>query len=669
MSDNKIIFTSTIESREKLYIALINFFGEKLYKIRYYFIPIYELYHYKIFLELRINNYNQFLIFTSSFCANKTCENDDDEHYSGLFIFSYPNSKDYIFSVAEYLINNNNITIERIEIDLKEQLNLENNIFGYILMNTKIIEIESGSELEYKLYSSNNESLEITNNYTLEKDENIILKYTGDLKYIRNFIKTIKYYFIATEPDYNIYETYPQQSEGENDASYFKKEEYIGRLSYYTIKLENDLSNECNYNCDFCLKLTTTDCVTCKYNFSISENIKTCYDNEKLETTFIQTTVITNRETEINTVQITEQITELLTEKTTEMITQKITEETTKMITPTIIEETTEMITQKITEETTEMITPTIIEETTEMITPTIIEETTEIITPKITEETTEIITDITTEPKFNEITYNVQEISDIIPQEIKDEKKCSKEEILSNKCSQGSMTEEQISQLYNQLKDNLLTDYDGENTIIQTENVVFQISTLDDQKNMENPNVSSIDLGDCEKELKKHEGIPDNMSLIVFKTDIKTEDLTQTFVQYEIYDPRDLHALDLSICKDMSICVSTPVKLDSTTSSLYDTLKESGYDLFNENDDFYTDICSIYTSANGTDMTLDDRKKEIFSTSGNKTLCQSGYDLEYYNSTNKKAKCQCSPQLIETEPSLSSSKDKFNIKQIADSF
>ena len=37
-----------------------------------------------------------------------------------------------------------------------------------------------------------------------------------------------------------------------------------------------------------------------------------------------------------------------------------------------------------------------------------------------------------------------------------------------------------------------------------------------------------------------------------------------------------------------------------------------SGYDLFNENDSFYTDICSTFTSENGTDMTLADRKKEI---------------------------------------------------------
>ena len=195
----------------------------------------------------------------------------------------------------------------------------------------------------------------------------------------------------------------------------------------------------------------------------------------------------------------------------------------------------------------------------------------------------------------------------------------------------------------------------------------MFQISTLADQKNSDNPNVSSIDLGECEKALKDKFGI--NEDLIVFKTDIKSEDLTQTYVQYEIYDPRDLTQLNLTICKDMKISVSTPVKLDSSTSSLYDLLKDSGYDLFNESSDFYTDICSTFTSQNGTDMTLEDRKKEIFSTSANLYLCQSGCELESYNSTTRKAKCECSPQTEEVEISLSSSNNKFDVKKVGEGF
>ena len=67
--------------------------------------------------------------------------------------------------------------------------------------------------------------------------------------------------------------------------------------------------------------------------------------------------------------------------------------------------------------------------------------------------------------------------------------------------------------------------------------------------------------------------------------------------------------------------------------------------------------------------MTLDDRKEVIYRVAGNISLCQDGCELESYNSTNKKAKCECSPQIEETEPVLSSSNDKFNMNTIADSF
>ena len=243
----------------------------------------------------------------------------------------------------------------------------------------------------------------------------------------------------------------------------------------------------------------------------------------------------------------------------------------------------------------------------------------------------------------------------------------CSNDEIKDKKCLEIKVTEEQMEQLYNEIKEEYLINYSGENTVIQTENVVFQVSTLSEQ-NENNPNVSSINLGDCENTIKRNKGIPDSMSLVVFKTDTKTKDLTQTYVQYEVYDPRDLLTpLDISICDSVSI--SVPIKLDSATSELYDSLKESGYDLFDENDPFYNDICSIYTSENGTDMTLNDRRTQIFGSSGNITLCQSGCELEYYNSTSKKAKCQCSPQTKETNTVLSFSNEQFDVKKIAESF
>ena len=229
-------------------------------------------------------------------------------------------------------------------------------------------------------------------------------------------------------------------------------------------------------------------------------------------------------------------------------------------------------------------------------------------------------------------------------------------------------MSNAQVEEIYNTIKEDILTeDYKGENTIIQTENVIFQVSTLEDQKNSNNPNISTIDLGVCETILKSKNNISNEDSLIIVKTDIKSSDLSSTYVQYEIYDPITLKPLNMSDCNNVKIEVNTPVNLEDNTILLYESLSQSGYNLFDSEDDFYNDICSTFTSNNGTDMTLADRKTEIFSAAGNISMCQSGCIFESYNKTTKKAKCNCDVQTNTTETNIS--KIEFSSPNIATSF
>ena len=201
----------------------------------------------------------------------------------------------------------------------------------------------------------------------------------------------------------------------------------------------------------------------------------------------------------------------------------------------------------------------------------------------------------------------------------------------------------------------------------MQTENVVIQISTLEHQKNNANPNVSTIDLGECENILRNKHNISNDKSLIIVKTDIKSEDLSSTYVQYEVYHPITKELLNLDICNKVKISIHVPVNLNEESSKLYDNLRESGYNLFDSSDGFYNDICTTYTSENGTDMTLEDRKKEIYSTSGNITICQSGCKFESYDKSTKKAKCNCDIQL----ESIKTDMDKIDFakEEIANSF
>ena len=251
-------------------------------------------------------------------------------------------------------------------------------------------------------------------------------------------------------------------------------------------------------------------------------------------------------------------------------------------------------------------------------------------------------------------------------------EKSCINEDIINNKCVNGFVEEEQLTNLYNEIKNNYIQNYYNKNNftnnIIETENVIFQIAKLEEQENSDNPDISSINLGECEGRLKYHYKII-NDSLIIFKIDIKTSDLTQTYVQYEIYEPINFTLLDLSHCDDLKITISSPVILDNYTSSLYESLKQSGYNLFNEEDSFYNDVCSVYTTENNTDMTLNDRKQIIYNQNVNISLCQTSCEVDSYNLTNRKAVCSCSPQTNSIETETVTSSNKFDIKDISDSF
>ena len=223
----------------------------------------------------------------------------------------------------------------------------------------------------------------------------------------------------------------------------------------------------------------------------------------------------------------------------------------------------------------------------------------------------------------------------------------CTNEEILNNTCNGGIITNKQFNKLYLEiLKKFMNNETSVQNTIILTENVVFQIARLDDQKTSNNNGISNIDLGDCEQKLKQNYSIKDEESLIIYKQDIKTDNLATTYVLYRIFHPYTLRELNLSICSKDQITLSVPVNLHEETLSLYNRLNESGYNLFDSNDSFYNDICTPYTTENGTDIILIDRKEIIIDIGNDMNLCQSGCNLKSYDLNKNKATCICYVQI-----------------------
>ena len=179
---------------------------------------------------------------------------------------------------------------------------------------------------------------------------------------------------------------------------------------------------------------------------------------------------------------------------------------------------------------------------------------------------------------------------------------------------------------------DNILLNITKENSkgvVINDNNIVYQIVTTDNQINNKEDNISIIDLGDCETDLREHHHINKNDSLLIFKLDIYEEGLLAPRVEYEVYDSKTKKQLDLGICNDTKINILIPV-----------IKEEDDINKYNSSSEYYNDICYTHTTDKGTDIILTDRKYEY--NKNIESLCESKCEYEEYDTDIKKAKCEC---------------------------
>ena len=167
------------------------------------------------------------------------------------------------------------------------------------------------------------------------------------------------------------------------------------------------------------------------------------------------------------------------------------------------------------------------------------------------------------------------------------------------------------------------------EDVFIKKDNTLFQITTSENQNNNTYSNVSTIKLGDCERILRGKYDIKDNETLIILKIDYNITGLLIPIIGYEVYHPRNKSKLDLSYCEESSISYNIPVSIDEEKLYKHDP-----------NSEYYNDECSAYTTENGTDILLNDRKEEF--NDNNMSLCENICDYVGYDLETKKALCEC---------------------------
>ena len=203
------------------------------------------------------NKYNNFLVL-AAYNSIESTNND----YSSLIIFSYPNTTDANLELSDYLYKHNK-KIYNLTLELKGQLTIDNNIFGYTFSGIQIIENCKGLD---NIFLSNLDNKKINDNYFLPKDQKIKLIIPKSDIY-NPFTCQFKYASVLSEPDFEEFQKYPTEIlDDGNYKNFFQKNYYIGRYSLYKIYLENKLTQiDCDDNCELCFFNNKRKCLTCHY--------------------------------------------------------------------------------------------------------------------------------------------------------------------------------------------------------------------------------------------------------------------------------------------------------------------------------------------------------------------------------------------------------------------
>ena len=237
------------------------------------------------------------------------------------------------------------------------------------------------------------------------------------------------------------------------------------------------------------------------------------------------------------------------------------------------------------------------------------------------------------TQDVFSEIQENFSETSQNYVKE------CEIKELFIKECTYSEFYSKENKDLFkeikksfeehflNELLENLIET--KEDLILEEKNIVYQITTSDNQNNKIYYNLSTIKLGKCEQILKDKNNLTENESLIIFKIEHHIEGYNIPLIDYEVYNPRTKNKINLNSCKNEQIDIFHPVTIDENELFKYDPESE-----------FYNDICYPYTTKEKTDIILNDRRKEFLE---NKlTLCENNCKFNGYNSKLQSVYCKC---------------------------
>ena len=703
-TDNKA--DSNLEKYTKLHMFLFDFYNNyDGYKIREY---VFSYTNKRFAKEIAAYMYNGYVILCTTLNNSEV-----NSIFSALIIFGFGNGTDHEIDISPYLMDTGYYTdTNNLYTYLINNMSIDNNIFGYEKVE-KIRLVKICDELKlYKGRGANKEENPLPLNELFDADHTLLQN--KDITKEENKLYTLEYQCLVKEPDYDSFYDSPKNTmtvsldDNTVKSNYYHPKTLNGRTNILKFKLCHKYCINCkefgisdnDQRCDDCKESYTYDYLAAMNNFTgncvpqgymydfeskqlqICENnqpykfylnasrsnekycFKYMYDcppdyhflNETNNQCIDYTQPSPNPTEELEDNPSTEFIeyssenpTEKQSEKPSTILTDAPTEEPTEKPRTIFIEEITDNPTEQPTERPTEGYTTIITESPTEGQTTIITERPTEKITTIITERPTEKHTTIITE-KLIETTNK--------------ENGCFSGSLLNETCR--NLTNQD---LYNGIKEEVLSRFppNGKSVVYEgKQGYNFQVTTTQNEiESLKNNNtgLTVIHLGDCEEKLKSENEIEGDLPLIIFKFYKDTELASQKEMQFEVYDPYTYKRLNLSICQNINLYV--PVDL-SQDPNVYHNIVDQGYDPFNINDKFYREICTQYSSENGTDVILDAREEYYYSPIVNETSCQGNCHYSSYSLDTKYLICECD---VNDDGIVTLDVKHFNEKNVAYSF
>ena len=217
----------------------------------------------------------------------------------------------------------------------------------------------------------------------------------------------------------------------------------------------------------------------------------------------------------------------------------------------------------------------------------------------------------------------------------------CNSEDFFNKKCTLNTpnienknlIIENIIKGIESSTMDNLIDEVikNKKDLIVEINGTIFQITSSFNQNNKIYKNISTIKLKECENSLKEKNEIFKDDSLIIFKVETKFNYSLIPLIEYAIFDPTTNKKLDLNYCRNNKMNIDIYIPISINESIIYKYIPNGFY---------YNDVCNLYTTEYGTDITLYDRKNEY--NYNNLSLCSSDCKYINYDSENKFVICQC---------------------------